>query len=246
MRTANALTVCAVLFPVAAAAQASPRLNVVIVDRQISGTNYSYVVPGHLFAQSNSNANCFDTANSVNCSGGTRTTASVTPPSSVSYDVRGATFTLRLPDGRLVVVNCESKYALKFDYINRRSCRIPLVNEIQAEFDGDKAKLEWPVSIDGKKTQTETYKILAILSNPNAEATTPAVAGIAESTRAAAPAPSGIVETNYPWIGSTRQKLYFRRDCDAAKAVQAVDQVLLHSETEAAGLGFQHSSATAC
>jgi len=29
---------------------------------------------------------------------------------------------------------------------NRRSCRLPLVDDIEAEFKGDKAKLEWPVS----------------------------------------------------------------------------------------------------
>jgi hypothetical protein len=40
---------------------------------------------------------------------------------------------------------------------------MPLVNNIQAEFRGDKAKLEWPVSLDGKKTQSETYKVLAVL-----------------------------------------------------------------------------------
>jgi hypothetical protein len=154
------------LFAVAPVA-ASLRLNVVIVHREMSDTNYSYVVPGNLFAQSNSNANCFGAADSVNCSGATTTTGSVTAPRPVSYNVRGATFTIRLPDARLVVVNCESKYALKGDYINRRSCRMPLVNEIQAEFDGDKAKLQWPVSIDGKKTESETYKILAILSKPN-------------------------------------------------------------------------------
>jgi hypothetical protein len=28
---------------------------------------------------------------------------------------------------------------------------------------GDKAKLKWPVSIDGKKMATETYKILDVL-----------------------------------------------------------------------------------
>ncbi len=33
----------------------------------------------------------------------------------------------------------------------------------QAEFDGDKAKLIWPVSLDGKKTDSETYKVLGIL-----------------------------------------------------------------------------------
>jgi hypothetical protein len=49
------------------------------------------------------------------------------------------------------------------DYINRRSCRTPMVNDIQAEFKGDNAKLRWPVSIDGKKTESETYTIIAIL-----------------------------------------------------------------------------------
>ena len=29
---------------------------------------------------------------------------------------------------------------------------------------GDKAKLNWPVSIDGKKMESETYKILAVLA----------------------------------------------------------------------------------
>jgi hypothetical protein len=61
------------------------------------------------------------------------------------------------------VVNCESKYALRMDYINRRSCRTPMVNDIQAEFKGDNAKLRWPVRIDGKKTESETYNIIAIL-----------------------------------------------------------------------------------
>ncbi len=61
------------------------------------------------------------------------------------------------------MVNCESKYAPKFDYINRRSCRLPLVDDIQPEFHSGKAKLEWVVSLDGKKTESETYKIVAIV-----------------------------------------------------------------------------------
>jgi hypothetical protein len=40
------------------------------------------------------------------------------------------------------------------------------VNDIQADFNGDKAKLEWVVSLDGKKKASETYKILAILDRP--------------------------------------------------------------------------------
>jgi hypothetical protein len=41
---------------------------------------------------------------------------------------------------------------------------MPLVDDIEAEFNGDKAKLMWPVSIDGKKTELETYKILGVLA----------------------------------------------------------------------------------
>jgi hypothetical protein len=76
--------------------------------------------------------------------------------------VTGATLKLRLPDRREVLVGCESKYALRFDYINRRSCRVPPLDDVTAEFDGDQAKLIWPVSIDGRKTQSETYTIISI------------------------------------------------------------------------------------
>jgi hypothetical protein len=117
-----------------------------------------------LFSQSNASANCFAAGNSANCSGSSTTTGSFTPPRPISYDVRGATFTLQLPDGRLVIVNCESKYKPRGDFINRRSCRTPLVDDIEAEFDGDNAKLSWNVSIDGKKNESETYKILAVLN----------------------------------------------------------------------------------
>lgn len=85
------------------------------------------------------------------------------PPETRTQTVTGATLTLRLPDGRGVKVSCESKYAFRMDYINRRDCRVPPADEVTAEFDGDEAKLIWPVSIDGRKTQSETYKILNIL-----------------------------------------------------------------------------------
>jgi hypothetical protein len=71
-----------------------------------------------------------------------------------------------LPDGRIVVVNCDAKpnwtdWSHPTEY---RGCREPMTNTIDAEFDGDNAKLEWPVSIDGKKKQNETYKIIGILA----------------------------------------------------------------------------------
>jgi hypothetical protein len=88
-----------------------------------------------------------------------------------SFKVRGATFTLQLPDGRLAIVNCESKFAERFAgrVGNRRSCRMPIVDSIQADFHGDDAKLIWPVSLDGKKMQSETYKILGILDKPKSD-----------------------------------------------------------------------------
>lgn len=85
-----------------------------------------------------------------------------------TFKVHGATFTLQLPDGRLAIVNCESKFAehMAGRAGNRRSCRMPLVDSIQAEFKGDNAKLIWPVSLDGKKMQSETYRILGVLDKP--------------------------------------------------------------------------------
>jgi hypothetical protein len=66
------------------------------------------------------------------------------------------------------IVNCESKFAehMAGPAGNRRSCRMPVVDSIQADFKGANAKLIWPVSLDGKKMQSETYKILGILDKP--------------------------------------------------------------------------------
>ena len=139
------------------------KLNVKIVDRRDSSTNYAYTAPAYFNSRSDSNLTCYG---DTTCSGSTTTTGSVSPPRSISYQVRGATFTLQLPDGRGAVVNCESKYKPRGDYINRRDRRMPLVDDIQAEFHGDKAKLSWIVSLDGKKMQSETYKVLAILEKP--------------------------------------------------------------------------------
>jgi hypothetical protein len=139
------------------------KLRVRIVQRHVSDSYYSYVVPASFSAHERSTASCAGYYRQVNCEGSATTTGTVTPPRRVGYSVRGATFSLLVPDGRLVVVNCESKYRPRGDYINLRSCRIPLVDEITVDFKGNKAKLRWPVSLDGKKMQSETYNVLAIL-----------------------------------------------------------------------------------
>ncbi|MFZ0687391.1 MAG: hypothetical protein WAM89_17750 [Terriglobales bacterium] len=78
-------------------------------------------------------------------------------------NLRGATLTLVLPNGDSAVVNCTSKFHERFAGPgNVRSCRVPLVDEFEATFNGDKAKLFWPTSLDGKKVESETYKIIAV------------------------------------------------------------------------------------
>lgn len=136
---------------------------VTIVDRHNSETGYSYNVPQTISSTSNTNVNCTAYPNAANCAATTRTTGIVTPPRNISYSVQGATFSLLTDDGKVVIVNCESKYRPRGDHINRRSCRTPLVDKVQVEFNKDKAKLVWPVSLDGRKMESETYKILGIV-----------------------------------------------------------------------------------
>lgn len=148
-----------------------------IVDRKTSDSSYTYVAPATITSTSRLNSSCSGSATSftpyttnvnVNCAGSARSDTVINPSRQYGYSVTGATFALKLPDGRHVLVNCESKYALRGDHINRRSCRMPLIDEIRVEFDGDKAKLMWPTSIDGRRTESETYKILAIFDAPAA------------------------------------------------------------------------------
>jgi len=162
------------------------KLNVQIIGSQDSDTDYSYVVPGHYTSYSSSNgslnADCSTTdlgmTASTNCNGSTHSTGTtngtITPAQEVSFHVHGATLTLQLPDGRAAVVNCRSKFQerLAGPRGNHRDCRVPLVDAVQADFHGDNAKLEWNVSLDGKKMQSETYKIVAILDKPNQGAPT--------------------------------------------------------------------------
>lgn len=125
-------TISAVLMLTALCA-AQGKVNVTVVSRKDSNTPYSYAF--------------------VNGDTGL----------AQSLNLRGATLTLQLPNGDTAVVNCTSKFQERFAGPgNVRSCRVPLVENFVADFNGDKAKLIWPVSLDGKKNATETYKIIAV------------------------------------------------------------------------------------
>jgi hypothetical protein len=152
-------------------------LSVKIVQRQTSETGYTYQVAGHSSSTSSGSANCSGSAygtsygnstnvnSNVNCGSSGSTETRTTAPIVYSYSVTGATFSLLLPDGRTAVVNCKSKFAEHFagPAGNHRSCRMPIIDDITAEFKGKDAKLFWPVSLDGKKLESETYTILAVL-----------------------------------------------------------------------------------
>lgn len=138
------------------------KLTVRVVGMQNHEAQYSYVVPGY----SSSSGVITQYGNSLYGSAH----SSGMPAFSGAYSVRGATLSLLLPDSRIVVVNCNSKTNWGFSLNARRSCRVPLANTVvQAKFDGDKAKLIWSVSLDGKKKESETYKILGILSKPKVQ-----------------------------------------------------------------------------
>ena len=171
-----------VVFSVLSVAVCSGQMiKVKIIQRQNNETGYSSYIPGHIESTSHTNLSGDSTTNGnidlssgdyhstsdVSLSGTTKTDGTITAPRVVSYSVTGATLSLLLPDGRVAVVNCVSKenmnMAQRQQNLYRRSCRMPMIDNIQAEFKGKNVKLIWPVSLDGKKFESETYKILAVL-----------------------------------------------------------------------------------
>jgi len=147
---------------------AAQKFDVKIIGRQDSASTYGFVVPGYSQTNTNANANCVAYPNSVACNGSATSTTTGRPAVAGSYQVRGATLALQLPDGRVAVVNCDSKTNWTEWSMNvHRSCRIPMIDDITVEFSGEKATLKWVVSIDGKKYQQETYKVVAVVPAPN-------------------------------------------------------------------------------
>jgi hypothetical protein len=166
---------------------AGTRVSVVALNRQFSETEYGFVVPGTIRTNAASNANCsaytngsllahavgrtvfgmIDSSTNANCSASKTSNTTITPAQTVRYSVRGATFSLQLPDRRVAVVNCDSKVNwTEFSMNARRSCRIPTVDRFDVEFKGDRAKLIWRVGVNAEKAVSETYDLIQILDPP--------------------------------------------------------------------------------
>lgn len=105
---------------------------------------------------------------------GTATTNRTTHQINGTQDIVGHRLMLQLPDGRVITVACSGKYAPRGDYVNQRSCRVPLTSNIHVDVWKDNAKLYWNTSIDNSKTESETYKIIGVLPASQLPAGAPA------------------------------------------------------------------------
>lgn len=134
------------------------KIDVSVLYRQDSDSRYIAIIPGYTGPEADITGACMLDPDPANCPHLDSTMSNGSP----TYMVVGTTLSLQLPDGRIALVNCQNRYSPKGTYINRRSCGMPMVQHVQAEFTGQNAKLEWPVA-DGKKTESENYKVIALL-----------------------------------------------------------------------------------
>ncbi len=135
------------------------KLDATVLYRQNSDNSYAAVIPRPDGSTPEGMVDCAADTTNVACAGPSQ---AATPGQPV-FNVTGTTVSLLLPDGKVAVVNCLNKYSFKGNYVNRRSCAMPLVERVEADFNGQRAKLKWLVGPDGRKTESETYKIVALL-----------------------------------------------------------------------------------
>ncbi len=150
-----------VISAVSAAAQKVP---VNVLYRQDSDVMYHAVVPGYSGPNADITGACTLDPDPANCPD-PRQDVSGAPV----YNLVGTTLSLGLPDGRIAVVNCVSKHSANGNYINRHSCGMPLGERAEADFAGQSAKLSWTVGADGRKTESETYHVVALLAKPGGD-----------------------------------------------------------------------------
>ena len=152
------LVVAMASFVLAGTAQAKKlKLPVRIFQTQTTSGTGMYTIPG--YGSTNCNISDYGSTAYVNC------LSTNMPAQAFTYTVQGATLSLLLPDDSIVVVTCQKKLNwTEWSMAPYRDCRIPVMSDLTAEFDGDKAKLEWNVSLDGSKKRSETYKVVGVLT----------------------------------------------------------------------------------
>ena len=136
------------------------KLDASVLYRQDSDVAYHAVIPGYSGPNADITGACTLDPDPANCPS---TAQSNGEP---AYTLIGTTLSLGLPDGRIAVVNCINRHSAKGNYVNRRACGMPLVQRVGVEFSGRSVKLTWLSGPDGKETESETYKVVAMLAKP--------------------------------------------------------------------------------
>ena len=142
---------------------AAQRVPVSVLYRQDSDIVYHAVIPGYSGPNADVTGACTLDPDPANCPDQNQSTDAKGTP---TYLLSGTTLSLGLPDGRIALVNCVSRHSANGNYINRRSCGMPMSERADAEFAGQSAKLSWALASNGNKTESETYRVVALLAKP--------------------------------------------------------------------------------
>ena len=158
-----ALGPAALSLVISAGSAAAQKVPVNVLYRQDSDIVYHAVIPGYSGPNADVTGACTLDPDPANCPDANQNAYSKGTP---SYLLSGTTLSLGLPDGRIALVNCISRHSASGNYINRHSCGMPLTEHADAEFVGQSAKLSWTLEPNGHKTESETYKVVAMLAKP--------------------------------------------------------------------------------
>ena len=158
-----AFGLAALSLAISSGSAAAQKVPVNVLYRQDSDIVYHAVIPGYSGPNADVTGACTLDPDPANCPDASQIADAKGTP---TYLLSGTTLSLGLPDGRIALVNCVSRHSANGNYINRRSCAMPLSERAEAEFAGQNAKLSWTVGSDSRKTESENYKVVAVLPKP--------------------------------------------------------------------------------
>lgn len=136
------------------------KLEASVLYRQDSDVAYHAVIPGYSGPNADVTGACTLDPDPANCPSASKSDGEP------NYTLIGTTLSLGLPDGRIALVNCLDRHSERGNYIGRHTCGMPLSQHVGVEFNGNNAKLTWQAGPDGKKTESENYKVVAMLDKP--------------------------------------------------------------------------------
>jgi hypothetical protein len=137
------------------------KMTVKVINHHVGQNEYTNFVPAMTLGNGNATANCGSYGNNVNCAGSSSGTTIYAPSHTIQGYLTVIVMTLLLPDGRKVDVGCQDHF-WGLTKANRHNCKNPTVDDLEANFSGDKVKLTWVAGIDGKKKDSETFIILKV------------------------------------------------------------------------------------